>query len=55
MPDTGDMENLLNQVHPSGLVAFFAEGRFMDGTKLPVDGILLGPKETGGPFPSGEG
>ncbi len=49
---SGDMENIRNQVLPSGLVAFFAEGRFMDGTKLPVDGILLGPKKTGGPFSS---
>ena len=50
----GDMENIRNQVLPSSVVAFFAEGRFVDGTKLPVDGILLGPKETGSPFSSGE-
>ena len=51
----GKLENILNQVLPSSMVAFFAEGRFMDGTKLPVDGVLFRPEEAGGPFPSGEG
>ena len=49
------MEKLREQVNPSGLVAFFAEGRLMNGAELPMDGILLCPKEAGGPFPSGEG
>ena len=50
----GNMEIIRNQYLPSSVVAFFAEGRFVDGTKLPMDGVLLGPKETGGPFSSGE-
>ena len=49
------MEKLRNQVNPSGLVAFFAEGRLMNGAELPMDGVLFRPEEAGGPFPLGEG
>ena len=51
----GDMENIRNEKHPSGLVAFFAEGCLMNGAELPMDGVFFRPKETGGPFSSGEG